>query len=52
MNEKREKGLCYNCDEKYAPRHGCTTQTLHLLNDDIFDYSKDENIFKKEANEP
>ena len=23
MEERRKKGLCYNCDEKFAPGHRC-----------------------------
>ena len=33
MQGKREKGLCYNCDEKFGPGHHCkTTQQVFLLN--------------------
>lgn len=26
--ERREKGLCYHCDERYTPNHRCKTQKL------------------------
>lgn len=28
---KREKGLCYCCDEKYSPGHRCRNKELHIL---------------------
>ncbi|XP_042488048.1 uncharacterized protein LOC122068247 [Macadamia integrifolia] len=31
MQQRREKGLCYNCDDKYAPGHRCKTRQLFLL---------------------
>lgn len=31
MKVRRDKGLCYNCDEKYSPGHRCRTQKLYLL---------------------
>lgn len=31
MKEMREKGLCYNCDEKLTPNHKCKTQWLYLM---------------------
>ncbi|GAU45976.1 hypothetical protein TSUD_401160 [Trifolium subterraneum] len=30
LQARREKGLCYNCDEKYAPGHRCK-RTFHIL---------------------
>jgi hypothetical protein len=30
------KGLCYNCDEKYFPRHKCKEQKLFMaISEDI-----------------
>lgn len=26
--ERKDKGLCYNCDEKFTPTHKCETQKL------------------------
>lgn len=26
--ERRERGLCYHCDERYTPNHHCKTQNL------------------------
>lgn len=31
MQERREKGLCYHCDEKYKPGHKCNKPKLYLL---------------------
>ncbi|KAJ0036051.1 hypothetical protein Pint_24659 [Pistacia integerrima] len=31
MKERRDKGLCYYCDEKFRPGHKCKTQTLFML---------------------
>ena len=34
MWERREKGLCYNCDEKFTRGHRCVEQKLYLLDVD------------------
>lgn len=31
MQLRREKGLCYNCDEKFSFRHRCPNKHLYLL---------------------
>ena len=31
MEERKKKGLCYNCDDKWAPRHKCKQATLFLM---------------------
>ncbi|KAL4611211.1 hypothetical protein ACB092_08G107100 [Castanea dentata] len=31
MDERRKKGLCYNCDEKWRPGHKCKNVKLFLL---------------------
>ena len=31
MEERRRKGLCFNCDEKFQPRHQCKFAKLFLL---------------------
>lgn len=31
MQERRDKGLCYNCDEKYHAGHRCNRPKLYLL---------------------
>lgn len=31
MKERREKGLCYNCDGNYSQGHRCKTQQLYPL---------------------
>ncbi|CAA0838264.1 Unknown protein [Striga hermonthica] len=34
LRAKREKGLCYNCDERYTPNHRCRSRFLCLLGND------------------
>ena len=31
MEERKKKGLCYNCDEKWVPSHKCKNAMLFLL---------------------
>ncbi|KAJ0482832.1 putative nucleotidyltransferase, Ribonuclease H [Helianthus annuus] len=31
--ERREKGLCYYCDERYVPGHKCTKPQLFMISD-------------------
>ena len=31
MDERRKRGLCYNCDEKQGPGHKCKNAKLFLL---------------------
>jgi hypothetical protein len=31
MQERREKGLCYFCDERYQPGHRCNRLKIYLL---------------------
>ena len=31
MQARREKGLCFNCDEKFAPGHKCKLQQAFLI---------------------
>lgn len=31
IQAKREKGLCYNCDDKFTIEHKCKNKELHLL---------------------
>lgn len=32
IQKRREKGLCFNCDEKFVPRHKCMVTQAFLLN--------------------
>ena len=34
MQERQEKGLCYNCDEKFTRGHRCVQKKLYLLDVD------------------
>ena len=31
MQARREKGLCYNCDERFRPGHRCKKQQIFVL---------------------
>ena len=37
LRDKRERGLCYNCDEKFSPNHRCRSRYLLLLGCDECD---------------
>ncbi|GAU45274.1 hypothetical protein TSUD_99960 [Trifolium subterraneum] len=37
MANRREKGLCYNCDETFTPQHKCKGRFFLLIADDDFD---------------
>ena len=34
MQAHREKGICYNCDEKFSRGHRCVQQKIYLLDVD------------------
>jgi hypothetical protein len=34
MRERREEGLCYNCDEKWNLAHKCKISKLYMLQGD------------------
>ena len=40
MQERWEKGLCYNCDEKFTQGHRCVEQKLYLLDVDSHPHLK------------
>lgn len=37
MASRREKGLCYNCDETFTPHHKCKGRFFLLISDEGFD---------------
>lgn len=37
MLARREKGLCYNCDEKFSPGHKCKARFFLLVAEDVDD---------------
>lgn len=46
---RQEKGLCYNCDEKYLPEHACKGRLFRLSVDGeelwkVLDESNDEDV--------
>lgn len=40
MAERRKQGLCYNCDDKYSPRHKCKEPKFFQI--DVIDHSSSE----------
>ena len=48
LREKREKGLCYNCDKKYTPTHRCRSRYLLLLGTD----DADEQLIEGDLTDP
>ncbi|WVZ13294.1 hypothetical protein V8G54_017824 [Vigna mungo] len=48
MQNRRDRGLCYNCDEKYNPGHRCKSRFFFLVHDDEetipFDHPPDDSI--------
>jgi hypothetical protein len=46
MWERRKKGLCYNCEEKWSHTHKCKAPKLYiLLGTEIFAEDRTEKIF-------
>lgn len=37
MQKRREKGLCFNCDEKFVPGHKCKTKQAFLIELNVSD---------------
>lgn len=51
LHEKRPKGICYNCDQKWTMGHRCRSQYLLLLgtaNDELEDSPGDEQLTTSE----
>ena len=48
MKERRDKGLCYNCDDKWAPGHKCKSARLFIME---CDESSDDEVPKSEVAE-
>jgi hypothetical protein len=54
MQERKERGLCYNCDEKFQPGHKCSRPRLFLLEGVELDELEEiqvEEVFPKEETE-
>ncbi|KAF8389533.1 hypothetical protein HHK36_024048 [Tetracentron sinense] len=49
IKERRDKGLCYNCDEKFHIGHRCTSQRLFLMEGS---WSDDYDDIRQEEDEP
>ena len=52
MHERREKGLCYFCDEKYHPGHKCSMSKLYLLEGMEFEGEGEEKLEEEEVFNP
>jgi hypothetical protein len=37
MQQRREKGLCFNCNEWYTLGHRCTVPQLFIIEDEVED---------------
>lgn len=50
LQARREKGLCFKCDEKFSPGHRCKNKTLQLLvvTDDDEEVTEDATITDEE----
>ena len=52
MEERRKKGLCFNCDEKFQPGHQCKSAKLFLL-EGLFPFQdSNSNVQLVELSEP
>lgn len=52
MDARREKGLCYNCDEKFIRGHRCQRKQLYLMmvdEDKIDDLGQDDQVENERA---
>jgi len=50
MKERRDKGLCYNCDEKWNPAHKCKSPKLFLMHGcDFFSEAKLEEVLYEDS---
>lgn len=47
MQERREKGLCYFCDEKYHQGHKCSRPKVYLLEGMEFEGEEEEETFNQ-----
>ncbi|CAI9771199.1 unnamed protein product [Fraxinus pennsylvanica] len=50
MKERRDRGLCYYCDDKWALGHRCRTPNLFLL--EGLEAETEEDIFEDVSEEP
>ena len=52
MQERREKGLCYFCDDRYQPGHKCNRPRLYVLEGMEFEEEEgEEEMFSSENTE-
>lgn len=55
LQARRDKGLCYNCNERYFPGHECRSQSFLLLqqdNESTPDNFQDLDILKDQEDIP
>nr|GMD52624.1 Retrovirus-related Pol polyprotein from transposon 297 [Ipomoea batatas] len=50
IRERRDKGLCFHCDERYSPGHRCKGCFLLLIGDEDEDHLEGETINKEDNN--
>ncbi|KAL9684251.1 hypothetical protein QQ045_021686 [Rhodiola kirilowii] len=51
MMARRERGMCYNCDEKFVPGHKCKARFQCMIMDNERLNLEDEVIFKGGRND-
>lgn len=49
MNEKRAKGLCFWCDEKFEHGHKCRGKKLQLFHIEVEDVEEGQEIEEEEV---
>jgi len=62
MEKHQLKGLCYNCDENYSPRHKCKKQKLFMaisdeevdgrIQEEVTPITKEVPLLSKTGEEP
>ena len=48
MDERREKGLCFNCDSKYSKGHKCADKKLFYIECEEDEEKEKETLEEKE----
>jgi hypothetical protein len=52
MDERRSKGLCFNCDSKYSVGHKCGEKTLFYIDCEEDEEKEQETLEEKEQETP
>ncbi|KAF5471969.1 hypothetical protein F2P56_008726 [Juglans regia] len=49
MDDKRKKGLCFHCDEKWNPNHTCKNPKVYIMQGDNEDKVEDNAVLREES---